>query len=290
MSRAAYQMQFNGTLFGLGTSIGIESVSGFDDFTMDMADVPVPRNWGDIPGLHTAQAKEVTIELTMNDDSDMALALATFQPSEFPIPLYFNWPGLGDRFVYARVIGRARPINPVSKFKKMLSVRFKAADPRVYAAAEQSGTLSPYNPSGGGTDYSKDGNTEYVGDPTAGEITATNAGTTSTYPLITLYGPQDAGTMTGATIQNITTGGEADFVFTTPMGASDIFTADMRRIVTANAGDDPYIALGAVNRYGDWQLPRTPFALVPGINVLRLEVTGTTTDASAVIRWRDASL
>lgn len=290
MSRAPYQMEFNGLLFGLGTTIGVESVSGFDDFTMDMADVPVPRNWGDIPGLHTAQSKEVTIELTMGDDTDLALVLATFQPSAEPLPLYFNWPGLGDRFLYARVIGRARPVNPVAKFKKMVTVRLKAADPRIYAAAEQNGTLTPYNPSGGGTDYNKDGNTDYPGDPTAGEITAQNNGTTSTYPLILIYGPQDAGTMTGATVQNISTGAQADFDFITPMGASDIFTVDMRRIVTADAGDAPYIALGAVNRYGDWQLPRTPFALEPGVNVLRFEVDGTTTDASAVVRWRDASL
>lgn len=285
-----YQMSYNGLLFGMNEIVGIEEIKGFDDFEMAMGDVSIPRGWGDVPGLHTAEAKEVVIDLTMRTDLAMALALSTFLPNDEPLPLHLMVPELGNRFLYARVVGRAMPRNPISKFKKMLTVRFKIADPRIYAADQEEGSLTIYNPSSGGTDYNKDGNVDYAGDPTAGEITAQNDGTVDTYPLIRFYGPQDGGTMTGASIQNITTGAAADFDFTTPMGASDTFFADMRRIITSDTGSAPYVSLGAVNRYGDWQLPRTPLSICAGPNVLRLTVDGTTTDASAVVSWRDASL
>ena len=284
-----YQMEYGGLTFGLGTAIGLEDIAGFDDFNMTMGDTSIPRQWGDVPGLHTAQGKEVTLQITTHDPAAMAIALAAFQPSDEPMALYLRMPGVGDRFVWARVISRAMPRNPGHKFKQMMTIRFKAADPRIYASVEESDTMSIYDPSGGGTDYAKNGNVNYIGDPTAGEITAQNDGSTLTYPLIRFYGPS-TGTMTGATVQNITTGAEAVFVFVTPMSIGDIFYADMRRIVTVDPGDEPYISLGVTNRYGDWQLPRTPFAIQPGPNVLRFEGTGTTTDASAVITWRDASL
>lgn len=282
-------MEFDGLTFGLGTSIGIEDIAGYDDFTMTMGDTAIPRNWGDIPGLHTAQGKEVTLQIKTTSADDMTIALAAFQPSEEPKMLHLKMPGVGDRFVWARVVGRAMPRNPGHKFKQMMTIRFKAADPRIYGSEEKSGTLSIYDPSGGGTDYAKNGNTNYIGDPTAGEITAVNDGSTDSYPLFRFYGPS-SGTMTGVTIQNITTGAESVFVFTTAMSAGDIFHADMRRIITVDPGDDPYIRLGATNRYGDWSLPRTPFPLQSGLNVLRFQGTGTTTDASAVVTWRDASL
>ena len=292
MARTDWQMEFGGVVFGMGTDIGLENIEGFEDFSMRMGDTAIPRGWGDIPGLHTAQSKEVSLELTCRDDAAMALALAIFQPSDEPQPLYLRVPELGDRFLYARVAGRNMPRTPVSKFKKMLTIRFKIADPRIYAAVEESDTLRIFDASGGGMDYAKDGVpwVDYAGDPTAGEITAQNDGSTDTHPLIRFFGPEDANTMTGATLTNITTGAQADFDFTTGMGAGDIFYADMRRIVTADTGDDFYVRLGNANRYGDWQLPRTPLALQPGPNVLRFEVDGTTNDASAVVTWRDASL
>ena len=127
-------------------------------------------------------------------------------------------------------------------------------------------------------------------DLAAGEIILVNSGNVDAHPLIRLYGPQDAGTLTGFTVQNITTGAQLDVDFTTPMVASDIFTVDMKRIVTVQTEGDPYINLGGANRYGDWNHPRTPFKLQPGTNVLRLEVDGTTTDASCVVTYRHTSL
>jgi hypothetical protein len=170
------------------------------------------------------------------------------------------------------------------------TVKLKAADPRVYSRAELTDTMSVYDPSGaGGMDFDKDGVTDYVADGTAGEITALNSGNADAYPLLRIHGPP-TGTMTGATVQNITTGGEAVFTFGSGLIATDIFTADFRRMVTLDGGDVPYVNLNGANRYGEWNLPRIPFTLAPGENVLRFIVTGTTTDANAVMVWRHTRL
>lgn len=96
--------------------------------------------------------------------------------------------------------------------------------------------------------------------------------------------------MTGAVLTNLTTGETAEFTFTTGLNPADIFTADFRRLVQADPGELPYIRLGGTNRYGDWDLPRIPFALAPGTNDIRFEITGTGTDPSCSVTFRDTSL
>ena len=297
MTLSDYEFKYNGLTIGPDHPVGLIEVEGLTDLTVNLGDVSIPRGSGDVPGLAVAQSKSVTLHLKVSGEARSAQLAADFDSvrdafaiTQDPKPLTWKEPGFDERLVYCRPVGVFVPRNPtLTKSHRPVTVRLKAADPRVYSSEEYSDTASVYNPSGGGTDYSKDGNIDYVGDETAGEIVATNKGTTDAYPVVRFYGPS-SGTMTGAKIQNITTGAEADFDFASGLLSTDIFTADFRRLVTVDPGELPYIRLNSSNRYGEWQLPRIPFAIAPGDNVLRFEVDGTTTDSQAVITWRDTSL
>jgi hypothetical protein len=283
-----YQMVYEGLTFGLGTDIGIEVIQGFEDYDVAMADSGIPRGWGDVPGLHTVRAREVVLQLSAKTDADLKLVLDTFQPAALPSPLYLTEPTFGERFVYARPIGRAFVRNPVHKFKKMVMVRFKLADPRLYA--EEHVHIVPLFDAGGGggAEYDFDFGVDFIGGAT-GDTSVTNHGNIAAYPTITIYAPSSGTTLT-ADLTNLTTGQVAGFTFATDLNPGDIFTADMRRIVVVDPGDSPYVRLSGTNRYGDWDLPRAPFAIEPGGNDLRFEISGSGVDASASVTFRDTTL
>lgn len=283
-----YQMVYEGLTFGMGTGIGIEVIQGFEDFDVAMADSGIPRGWGDVPGLHTVRAREVTLQLTAATDADLADILDTFQPAELPSPLTLTEPTFGERFLYARPIGRAFVRNPVHKFKRMVAVRFKIADPRLYSE-EHLHAIPLYDAGGGGgAEYDFDYGIDFLGGAT-GDTTVANHGNADAYPNILVFAPSSGTTLT-ADLTNLTTGQVAAFTFTTDLNPGDVFAADMRRIVVVDPGGDPYIELSGTNRYGDWDLPREPFAIVPGSNDLRFEISGSGVDAAASVTFRDTSL
>lgn len=284
-----YQMQYESLVIGQGTGIGVEVIEGFEDFDASTGDVPIPRGWGDVPGLMTVNSRDITLQLYTKTDADFRTILETFQVVDAPTPLWLKEPGITDeRFVYVRPTGRWFTRNPVHKFKKMAAIRLKASDPRIYGN-QTTELVATYNAGGGGgVDFNLDYGIDFTGGAT-GDATVTNNGNIDAYPVIQIYAPSSGTTLT-ATLTNLTTGQLAEFTFTTDLNPGDIFTADMRRIVTVDTGDTPYIQLSGTNRYGDWDLPRTPFAIVPGGNDLRFEISGTGSDASASVTFRDTSL
>lgn len=286
MALADFQMSFNGLTIGLGTDIALEVISGLEDFSMGMGDSEIPRSWGDIPGLHTAQSREVTLEISTRTQANLDLVLTAFQPAVDPTPLAIKEPSRTERFVYARTVGRAVPRNPGTKFKKQCAVRLKLADPRTYSDAQYTELLSIYSASGGGFDYGADYGIDFVGGTTGLKVVS-NAGTALAYPLLRVYGPA-SGTLTGVLLTNNTNGDVFDCDTTLLTGQN--LDADMRRIVTVDPGDLPFIHIGGTSRYGDWQLPRTPFSLDPGDNELKFETSGTSTDVECAVIHRDTWL
>lgn len=285
---ADYTMEYNGLVFGMGTDIKIEQISGFEDFDTSQGDSAIPREWGDVPGLHRVNSREVYLQLTAVDDDAWQIILDTFKPTDTPTALYLTEPTFGERFVYARPIGRYFVRNPIHKFKKMISIRFKLADPRLYGA-QKSGTIPLYDSGGGGgVEYDIDYGIDFTGGAT-GDTIVTNDGNADAYPTLAIYAPT-SGTSLTASLTNLDTGEIAEFTFSTDLNPGDIFTADMRRIVVVDPGDVPYIRLSGTNRYGDWDLPRAPFAIPPGSSTLRFEISGSGTDAVCSVTFRDTSL
>ena len=191
--------------------------------------------------------------------------------------------------MYARVIGRVLAHDATTTFAlRPILIRFKLADPRTYNVDAVTSAIGIYSAGGGGLDYDI---TEYGKDYTVDSssiVVLTNAGDTDAYPLIRFYGPTDAGTLTGMKLTNDTTGQEFEVV--TALLAGQILESDQRRIVTADSGTTPFVHIGGASRYSAWVLPRAPFYLASGDNLVRYEVTGTTADAPCVLTYNDTWL
>lgn len=287
-----FTFEYNGLLMGKGTNVRITSIAGLDDWEVTTNSVTVPRGDGNIPGDDYVNAKmiELTMQIVNPSDGNFTAVQNAFLRQTASSPFKFKLPNRDEKLVFVRPHGRAVVHDPSAKFMMPISVRLRADDPRIYGVNQISGVLRPFNPSSGGTDYAKDGDTDYVGNPTSGELVLTNNGNVDAYPIIRLYGPQDGGSLTGFTIFNVTTGAQADFNFSTTMLAPDIFTVDMNRIVTVQTEDGPYINLNGDNRYSNWVHPRDIFSLRPGSNTLHLMIDGSTADTSCVVIYRHTSL
>ena len=295
-SLADYQFEYRGLKMGKGTDYAVTKAEGLEDLNARVADEALPRADGDIQGLHTAAGKSLGLEVRVRgakdsqDLRDKVQALHTaFQHGDTADPFYWREPGfIDERFMWGRPVGRAQVRDARSAFQPGVMVRIKAADPRIYADVQQNKNLVVYSASGGGMDFDEEEYPKEFAADASSLVIANNRGNTKAWPLLRFYGPI-SGTVTEVTITNSTAGIAS--VFTTTILTGQILSADMRRIVTAVPGDDPYVALDGSNRYGDWNLPREPFYLLPGDNELRFEVTGgTSTDALCVVTYRDTWL
>lgn len=289
-----YHFQWRGLTMGPGLPVRVEYVEGLDDLVARIGDMDLPRNHGAISGLHTVAAREVILGLTIVGEKrsqeladSVAEVLSLFRVTDDTYTLSFKEPGMAERFIYARLIGRQRPRNPSTTHgREQVVVRLRAADPRLYGAESKSATLGVYSASGGGMDYPGDYGLEFPVDSSS-EVVVVNDGDARAYPRLRFYGPT-VGTVTGVSVTNTTTG--VVFESVSDILTGQVLEADMRRIITADTGDTPYINLDGSSRWGDWQTPRTPLYLDPGYNALRFEVTGTSTDATCVANFRDTWL
>lgn len=294
MALADFQMSYNGLVFGLDTDIGITDVTGFDDLGVTLGDTAIPRGDGDVPGLARVQSRDIVLSLRVKGEARSdGLAqrvldvFEAFRRVSDPIPIYLKDPGFAEVYVNARPIGRVMGRKATTTFGSTpVVIRLKAADPRIYSTAQYTEQTPIYNPSGGGLDYNVDYGKEFVGAGTGIKVIS-NGGNANAYPLVRFYGP-DTGTVTGVTLTNNTTG--QVFESTADILAGQILTADMRRLVAVEPTEVPYINLDGSNRYGDWQLPREPFYIAPGDNLVQFEITGTSSDALCVINHRDTWL
>lgn len=290
-----YQFSYRGLTFGLGTNVRVPSIEGLEDLAIRSGAVEVPRGDGDIPGLFAAAGKDITLELIVRGQAHSHVltqlrqdVLAAFTKTQEPSPLAFKEPGMPERFVYANVLDRSVPRDPrTGQGFKSISVRMHASDPRIYSAELHTLQLGIYSASGGGTDFEKEYDVDFVVDRSS-DYVVRNAGDAPAYPLLRFYGPADAGEVEGVKITNLTTGQVNEWELDILSG--QILTADMRRIVSVEQGPYPFIHLDGTNRWGTWKLPRKPFELAPGDNILRYEIEGTSNDAPCVIAWRDTWL
>lgn len=280
------QYTYRGLTFGRGTTLELAAVNGLGGAEMRTGDQPLPRGHGAVPGSHYVEPRTVVLEFVSlggtPDLEPLSRVLAdTFVVQPAPLPLEWKVEGYSTRFVYARPV----QVVPPRDLRSQPKVALTCADPRIYSADERSLNIPRYAAAGGQLDYPGD----YPKDFPAGtnvDAVATNAGAADAYPTIRFYGPTDGNTVTAVTLRNLTTG--QILTVTTAILAGQILTVDNTAWVTASGG--LVVALDGTSRYGSMAQPRTPFALVPGDNILRFETSGTSTAAAAVLSWRDTWL
>lgn len=285
------QYAYRGLTFGRNCDIMVNRAEGFEGFEARTSDSDQPRGDGALRGLDYVAPRTIAFELnTWEPDGDGAVYEAgwatirrTFAPSrEADHELTFKRPGAPERMI------RCRPIQLVrSEDWKQFNrygyppVVLRAVDPRIYSTEEHSANLLPYNVSGGGTDFGIDFAADFTGAATF-ELVVNNDGDADAFPLIRFYGPS-SDSFTAVQLINSTTGQTLDIATTVASGS--ILTADMAAAVTGAPRD--VISMDGASRYGAWALPRRPFALAPGDNLLRMLVTGTSTGVIANLTWHD---
>lgn len=291
MPLADGQYGFGTLVFGEGCDIMVNNAEGFEGFEVRSSDSDQPRGDGGLRGLDYVAPRTVAFELVAwEPDLDGSLyeavwasIRATFRPSRTEDgELTFKRAGQPERLI------RCRPVQLVRRedWKRFNRYGFppvvlRAVDPRIYSTEVRSQNVSIFATTSGGAELPV---TEFPVDFTGGtqtELVVQNDGTADAFPLLRFYGPT-VGTCTAVKLTNSTTGQVFEVV--TPIATGQILTGDMEAAVTGS--ERLVVALDGSSRYGSWALPREPFALAPGSNTLRFEVTGTSTDVICNVTWR----
>ena len=293
MALADYQFSYNGLTFGDATGYYVDHHEGLEGFDTRISDADQPRQDGGIRGLDYVSTRTIAFTLALAETSDsayearMAVVRAAFQPSRtVDLPLVFKRPGMAERLVNCRPVQFTR----VEEFLSYDQIGkpplvLRAVDPRIYSSVQYNSNATAYSAVGGGFDYPV---VNWPIDYTGGSqnlLVASNNGTAEAFPLVRFYGPV-VGTCTGVTLTNITNG--TTLVVNTTMSTGQILSCDMTAAVTG--ANTLVISLDGSSRYGSWAVPRAAFSLSPGSNVLKFQVTGTSTDVLANLVWRDTWL
>lgn len=280
---------YRGLVFGgPGSDYRILSEEGLEGFEVRVGDRELPREDGSIPGLHLVSSREFMIVVRVEgvDDEDLETKLAALEVATVPSRstehrYVFLEAGRAERFIRARVTRRSRPRDAelVGAHTAEVSIMFRAADPRIYSSALKSINVPVFEASGGGFDLPADLPINMTA-PSQALGNATNDGARDAYPLLRFQ--YVSGTVTGVLLTNLTNGDVLDI--DTTLTAGQTLVADMGALIRATG--DPVVYIGSASRYGDWQLPRDPFRLSSGSNLLKLEVSG---GGSVVgnVSWRD---
>lgn len=290
MALADYQFSYNGLTFGDGTGYFVDHHEGLEGFDTRVSDSDQPRNDGGIRGLDYVATRTVAFTLALGETTDaayearVAVVRAAFLPSRsVDLPLTFKRPGMVERLVNCRPVQLTR-VQEYLSFDQVghPPLVLRAVDPRIYSSTQYNSNATVYAAVGGGMDWPV---ANWPVDYTGGSqnlLAAQNNGTAEAYPLVRFYGPI-VGTCTGVTLTNLTNG--TVLQINTTVSTGQILSADMTAAVTG--ANTNVIDLGGSSRYGSWVVPRTAFSLSPGSNLLKFQVTGTSTDMIANLVWRD---
>lgn len=203
--------------------------------------------------------------------------------ADFRLPMAFTLASLTDAYL---VFGK--PLRAPWNYQTLLKTyatqepfvdaalcEFLATDPRIYSLILQS-TAATLGTASGGHGWSR-GWPHGWGTATPGSASCINAGNFQTYPRITIAA--GTGMLSNPTVSNVTTGKSWQIALT--LAAGDFLVVDFQE-QTAKLN-------GTADRQSFvTRPPSTWWTLPPGTNTVQF--TGTGTDATATIEWRDASL
>lgn len=283
-----YQLDFNGTIMGDGTTYDIVSWAGLEEFVTRNTDVMIPAGWGAISGASYVQPRVVTITVETVDPAAIAVLETVLVPPALSAPstlgtIRWKFPNREELTARARCSRRGRPRNLTTALGlTSLTFELEVPDPRQYAYVPTTAVGTVFVAGGGGWELDQAATTnlgwdltvgagadlgwELVGSAGSGLVALVNSGDVETYPVFTF----SAGTgLSQWSVTNQTTGVVASFL--TPLASGQTLVADMAAAATSSGTVTP-ITVGGASRYAGWVAPRTPMALPPGTSLLRFDV------------------
>jgi hypothetical protein len=277
-----YSFAFNNFVFG-GTNspyqvTSVEGLEALPDLRVQDSD----RGYQDgmITGRDFFGGRTITITmLTLGNSSGSAqynhnLLQAALQPQQTgTTPLQFQLSAAGGlQFVNARVRRGMTIVDPDYTYGLIKSqYSFYCADPRYYDNTTQTATMAISSPLG--RSYNRTYPLTFGGGSQTSTALINNAGTTSTYPTITVGGP-----VTNPIIGSLTTGQSLSFNYT--MSTSDVIAIDLlNKTILLNGSPARNLLLGS----SQW------FAAAPGNNSFYFNGSGTTAGTTyATVQWNNA--
>jgi len=269
-----YQFNYRGITFGFDTAYEIIQIDGLDDLNARIGDRDFPREHGQIPGIHLANHRLVTVDLEVGDDGfdaeDVAVPmqnlLSILSPDQGSRDgtisndawdkLTYKLPGEDEMFIRCRPIRRRRIRRADTEYGYApVTFQLRCADPRKYK--------NELKTSGAQT----------------GSFTVMVTGDARTYPIITY---QKVNASTAGLLENTTTGSQ---ITMNSLVRNNTYTFNMDFIVR---GKSPVVASSSTSEtglYGKWDVPRNPLYLVPGANVLEVQ-----SGDSVTVQWYDTYL
>ncbi|MFN2636919.1 MAG: hypothetical protein ABR585_07835 [Gemmatimonadaceae bacterium] len=261
---AAGQVEWNGTLWGEGTSFRLRQIDGWRSLpSVSNLNVERPSRHGAWAGRKLGQQRIVTIRLQVNSITDETLiddllddldAVTGLGEDETELPLVVKGYG-APLLAYGSIIDRDVPMDgDWSVGAANVSILIACSDPRLYSLERHGATIPPGTPTG-----------------------LANTGNTATHPLIRMEGPVVDPVLTravpGATNRVIE--------FSLTVGVGEILEIDTDAGTAAIGGVSKMSALTGSS------VPVGDFVLASGTNT----ITYTTTSggsAGADFLWRDA--
>lgn len=242
--------------------VDILKIEGLFDTDVRIGDRAFTRNHGDVPGEHWIMPRDIYFDLAIRGDHTLQsywdLVESALHEHFLPRPIFsdteqltFRMPGFPDRMVRARTVKRTYPRNQdtehgYAEFK----LQMRANDPRIYTLAET------------------------TTGPSSGTFNVTNEGKANVYPILEFVHGGTAVLTNNTYPQTLTVG---------PGVTGGTLVCDFDKYIRGVKGLVVYV--GSTNEYPNWNHPRQPFVLGPGVNSLTL-----TTGTSVTIKHRDTWL
>lgn len=271
-----------GLVMGAGTDYIVHSWEGQGLPGMRASDRVRPFDHGSFMGSEYAEARQVTINMTIRGDDAAdcqanldalsrawqfdSRSAATYDETT---NLRVLMPGLSERLLKGRPRKVSLDTSNLKSGKATATLEFIAGDPRWYGSVLRSATLNVTAPASG-RGYNRSFDYGYGGGSSSA-VSAVNAGSISTPPSMTVYGP-----LTNVTVTNETTGQSITITYT--LASGEFLDLDFaERTVLLNGTASRYYAMT-----GDW------WDLAPGTNTLRMTANSGT--GTVAVSWRDTWL
>lgn len=272
-----YQYRLNGwggLLIGDWTPYRVEQIDGLEGWQLRTSDQEFPREDGAMRGVDLQAARLVRVKLKVGGEQaeveqlmdQLYRALVPRRNEDWQ--LIWRHPGRPLRMMWCRPVDLLRGLSWRETLINNQSFDLRAADPRHYAAWERVVPV-PVSP---------------LGAPNV-TIDAPNLGSGAAHPVIRVRNPVGATPVERVWLVNDTSGAQFDIRAVVPGGST--LLGDMPARVTDTGIARSVITVDGQSKYGAWQFPRRPFALLPGLNTLHLRTEPEGSPVQCELIYRD---
>ena len=260
---APYDYQYrlggwDGLLVGDWTPYRVEEIDGLEGWQLRTSDQDFPRDDGAMRGVDLQSARLIRVKLKVGGEQPEveaqmdALYRALVPRRHEDWPLIWRHPGRPLRMLRCRPVDLLRGLSWRETLVNNQSFDLRAADPRHYAPWDRVVSV-PVSTSSTS--------------PTL--VMAPNIGSGAAYPLIRVSNPLGSAPVERVELVNVVSGARFDVRVVLPGGST--LLGDMPARVTDTGVARSVITVDGQSKYGAWQFPRRPFALLPGINQVHLQ-------------------